>query len=166
MSAYPSDDVAVRAVGFHDDLHLRRTIESVQQRTHWDAEYVIAEPYRATVTIERGGLTIHWPIQVPEGFLTDLASVPRLARSIIARTGPWLEASVLHDWLYVAWQVEGIAPTRAQRHFADRVLWYGMVAARVGWSKRVVIYGAVRLFGRRTFMQPEGGPILSGDHHG
>lgn len=39
-------------------------------------------------------------IKVPEGFVTDLASVPHLARSLVPKIGYWSQAAVVHDWIY------------------------------------------------------------------
>jgi hypothetical protein len=40
-------------------------------------------------------------IAVPEGFVTDFASIPRPLRSLVGdAAGPWAPAAVIHDWLY------------------------------------------------------------------
>lgn len=39
-------------------------------------------------------------ITIPEGFITDLASVPHLARSLVPKIGYWSQAAVIHDILY------------------------------------------------------------------
>lgn len=40
-------------------------------------------------------------IVVPEGFITDFASIPRFLWSIYPPTGRYQEAAVIHDWLYI-----------------------------------------------------------------
>ena len=98
---------------------------------------------------------------VHEGMFTDLSSVPRIARGIVGRVGPHLEASIVHDWLYVAWQVEEIKPTDEMRQFADDVFRAGMQKAKVGALKRWAIYQAVRLGGRGTFCAAGSAPSAS-----
>jgi hypothetical protein len=39
-------------------------------------------------------------IEVPAGFKTDYASVPRILWSILPPTGKYTKASVIHDYLY------------------------------------------------------------------
>ncbi|MDP1605652.1 MAG: DUF1353 domain-containing protein, partial [Rhodocyclaceae bacterium] len=39
-------------------------------------------------------------IRVPTGFVTDLASVPRLFWPIFPPHGRYAKAAILHDWLY------------------------------------------------------------------
>ena len=87
-------------------------------------------------------------IAVPAGLITDLTSVPRGLRGIIGRVGPWLEAAILHDYLYIAWQdVPGRGPRRADRRFADRMMRAAMREAGVGPIAAGLIYGFVTLFG-------------------
>jgi Protein of unknown function (DUF1353) len=77
-------------------------------------------------------------IIVDKGFVTDLASIPRIAWDIYPPTSiP--KPSVLHDWLYSRQVV-----TRKQ---ADDYLLEAMIATGVGMFKRQVIYRNVRAFG-------------------
>lgn len=39
-------------------------------------------------------------ITVPKGFITDLASIPPLLESIESKSGPTMQAGILHDFLY------------------------------------------------------------------
>jgi len=39
-------------------------------------------------------------IAIPEGFVTDLASVPALARGFVSKIGYWSQPAVVHDALY------------------------------------------------------------------
>src|SRR3546814_8946158 len=85
-----------------DDLLLRRSIEAVKARSGGDADYVVGAAYRVRYTLF--GDTRWREVVVPAGLTTDLASVPRLVHALINRVGPHLEASIVHAWLYVAWQ--------------------------------------------------------------
>lgn len=109
--------------------------------------YIVDGGYSADVRItEADGASWVQTIRVPAGMRTDLASVPRWARWLVGRVGPHLEASILHDWLYIAWRHHAISPTEWQRRFADRLLLAGMEAAGMDW-RRWVIYAAVRAGG-------------------
>ncbi len=98
----------------------------------------------------------------PPGFLTDLTSVPPVFRLLISRAGPWLEAAVLHDYLYVAWQsVPHRTALRADRLFADRVMLAAMQVKGVSRWRRWLIYAAVRLGGGRSYRMKS--PFRFGD---
>ena len=156
-SAYPLEPVEVLVFRYEDDLYLTRDIKAVKGRTGEDANYVLAKDYEAEVTVKSlaGGQEYNIPIFIPERFLTDLSSVPRLGRWYVGRVGPHLEASIVHDWLYVAWQVEGRDPTQTMRDFADDVFWVAMKEARIGPGRRRVMYRAVRWFGKGAFNRRE-----------
>ena len=70
----------------------------MKQRDGDDANYVVGEEYSASVTVTGPGAPSdgRLKIAVPKGMLTDLCSVPRLARWLVSRVGPHLEASILH----------------------------------------------------------------------
>ena len=125
-------------------LELYRHQTALSSRSGSDADYIVSQPYAVDVSLDGRPRRI----TVPKGMLTDLASVPRFARSVVGRVGPHLEASIVHDYLYIAWQdIDGHGPRKADRDFADRLMLAGMEAARVGGFKRQLIYRTVRTFG-------------------
>ena len=158
MSAYPALPATVVDFRYLTDLHLQRTIKAVRRRTGQDALYALGHPYGCEVrlTCPNGGAPYWHPIAVPTYFLTDLASVPRLARPIIGRVGPHLEASIIHDWLYSAWQVESCVPNEDMRRFCDATFLEAMKVAGVSRFKRWLIWRAVRLGGRGPFFGSHG----------
>ena len=81
------------------------------------------------------------PIVVPQGFETDLASVPRQVWHRFPRWGPWSGAAIVHDWLYRT------KPNGVDRIQADRVFRDLMREDRVTWGDQRMIYRAVRDFG-------------------
>ncbi len=90
-------------------------------------------------------------LTVPVGMLTDLASVPAIARSYIGRVGPHLEAAIAHDFLYRVWRdLLGVAPTSDMKRFADTVMLAGMKAAGMK-TKATVIHKTLRWFGSKAF---------------
>lgn len=76
---------------------------------------------------------------VPIGFATDYASIPRALWSFLPPTGTYAAAAVVHDWLYWLQMT-----TRAE---ADEVFRQAMLVSCVGAAKRATIHRAVRLFG-------------------
>ena len=154
MSAYPNFPVKVVGFKFCSALHLARRIEAVQRREGEDADYVVAKCYRCVVTLGTENRLSH-TITVPQGFLTDLSTAPCFARPIISRVGPHLEASIVHDWLFVAWQHEGLEPTDEMWRFADYVFRAAMEEANVPRCKRWMMYRASRWFGKDVFYEKE-----------
>ncbi len=78
--------------------------------------------------------------EVPAGFITDLASVPRIFRVLLPPDGRYAKAAIIHDYLY-----DNALRTKKE---ADRVFLEGMKVLGVPKWKRLVMYCAVRLFGR------------------
>lgn len=138
----PESDIADFV--YHTPLHLCRCIEAVQSRMGMDADYIVSRPY--TVRFRYNAADCE--ITIPEGMVTDLASVPWVARFIVERVGPHLEAAIVHDFLYMAWQdLADRGIRREDREFADRLMYAGMKAAGVGVLKRSLIFVMIRMFG-------------------
>ena len=95
----------------------------------------LAEPY----FLDLNG-AIRLTLTVPAGFETDFASVPRLLWPLFPPTGPWLEASIVHDFCY-----SGQVPF--SRFLADALFRELMKLYGVPLWRRVLMYYAVRLFG-------------------
>lgn len=153
-SAYPDEPVDVLSFSYKSALHLAREIEAVRGRRGEDAKYVLSRPYEAVATVRSraNGAVFEIPVCVPKGFLTDLSSVPRWGRWAVSRVGPHLEGSIIHDWLYVAWQQEeGMEATEERRRFADDIFRQAMSEANVDVFQGWLIYTAVRLGGRDAF---------------
>jgi hypothetical protein len=86
-------------------------------------------------------------IVVPEGFITDLASVPRRPLEWWLAGGRGDEPAVLHDWLYTAHACGGKPITRAQ---ADAVLREAITLVdpeAPGW----LMWAAVRVGGKSSW---------------
>lgn len=80
-------------------------------------------------------------IRVPVGFLTDGASIPSFAQSLIGSPwgGKYARIAVIHDFLYKTHKVSRI--------IADRIFAEGMKIMGVSWWRRILMYQAVRRFG-------------------
>lgn len=74
----------------------------------------------------------------PEGFVSDLASIPRLLRWAFTGHGKSREPAVTHDWLYHNYH---------DRKEADEVFREALKVAGMNWFKRQAMYAAVRAGG-------------------
>ena len=156
---YPLDYVGedIEDFTYESPLVLRREIEAVKMRGGKDdAEYVVGADY--VVSFKLKGQVNKRKITVPKGMLTDLSSSPRAAWALVAPVGPHLEASIVHDFLYIAWQDLGLEPRGNDWLFADNIMHAGMVEAGVDRSQIVMIYAALRGFGWPVYKKPDPPP--------
>lgn len=79
------------------------------------------------------------PITVPEGFVTDFASVPRVPVVYLVMADIGQPAAVIHDYLY------RFRP--CSRKIADAVLEEALKVLGVSWWRRKAMWLAVRAFG-------------------
>jgi Protein of unknown function (DUF1353) len=84
-------------------------------------------------------------VSVPQGFVTDLASIPRIAWWLLPRQERYTHPAIIHDYLYWIQDIIGGKP------HADTVFLYAMRDFNVPWWKRSIIYYGVSLFGRRAW---------------
>lgn len=90
---------------------------------------------------------------VPSGFLSDGASIPQLAESIIGDPlGEYLEEAVVHDYLYSSDNNTTPPITRSE---ADLVLKELMYNKGHSFWKIQAFYAAVRLGGAKHFKRPQ-----------
>lgn len=81
-------------------------------------------------------------ICVPKGFITDLASVPRIFWGIFPPFGRYTSATIVHDFLYSKYNATGI-----NRTLADVIFGHLMKELKVDFFTRNTMYTAVRAFG-------------------
>jgi hypothetical protein len=88
-------------------------------------------------------------IYVPDGFITDKASIPKALRSVVSKAGYWNQPAVLHDFLYRNHSVP--------RKDADRLLYEACADMEEGWQvpwyrqRKRMIYAAVRAGGWASY---------------
>jgi len=78
-------------------------------------------------------------IIVPEGFITNFASVPRILWPVFPAYGRYGRASVIHDYLY--------ASQTLSRREADRIFFEAMGVSNVNTLTQYTLYLTVRLVG-------------------
>ncbi|EAU9419174.1 DUF1353 domain-containing protein [Salmonella enterica] len=82
-------------------------------------------------------------ISVPAGFITDLATIPRIFWTLLPPDGKYAKAAIIHDYLY--------ANALRTKMEADLIFLDGMTVLGVPRWKRTVMYLAVRWFGRGMY---------------
>jgi hypothetical protein len=84
-------------------------------------------------------------IEVPPGFVTDLASIPKEFWSFLPPAAKYSYAAIIHDYLY--WT------QTCSREDADKILKIGMQEMEVAPLKVASIYYAVRTFGKSAWKE-------------
>lgn len=84
-------------------------------------------------------------VEVPAGFVTDLASIPRIFWSALRPDGKYAHAAVVHDYLY--WM------QTTPRGVADSILKFEMQDLGIGRATISEIYWAVRAFGQSAWRE-------------
>lgn len=88
-------------------------------------------------------------VNVPDGFLTDGASVPQILWSLIPPWGAYGQAAVLHDYLceYLSITRNGV-PERITRETADEIFNAAMLVLEVPTATRKTLYAGVTAYRR------------------
>lgn len=83
-------------------------------------------------------------LTVPAGFVTDLASVPRMPFAYWAFGNRARRAAILHDWLYTM---------RYPREWADSMFYAGMLAEGIPKAAAYAMWLAVRVGGAAYYRE-------------
>jgi len=163
VDPYPADWHRVSDFEYLSPLSLIRPVANLIDRLGEDGDYVLQHDFDCAVRVDgrRHVMT------APRGLVTDLTSVPPGLRGLVGRVGPWLEAAIIHDYLYVAWSfLPGRAPQERDRLFADEVMRLAMEAARVRARRRWAIYLGLRALGARAYARADPDRAFAdlGDH--
>ena len=104
-----------------------------------------------------GGKDSEEQFVVPEGYVTDFASIPRAAWTLIGPPlGRHARAAILHDWLYDTNGAWG----RFDRETSDRIFLEAMKVLGVNWVKRSLMFRAVRLGGAGGWQGEAARPLV------
>ena len=85
-------------------------------------------------------------IQIPAGFVTDLASLPRVVTLFNPKLSRHLQPAIVHDYCYRT------ATLRITQEDADQIFVEGMEACGVGGFRRSYMYAGVRLRGSHSYV--------------
>lgn len=84
-------------------------------------------------------------IEVPKGFVTDGASIPRVFHALLGPFGEYFEAALIHDWGYSSLN------DKFTRKEVDLLFKEAMFNLGIKWPTREAIYRAVRIGGFWSF---------------
>jgi len=133
---YPGAFDRVTDFHYQSRLELAREPDVLTMRRQAAVSYIVDADYTVSYRVDGDERTL----TVPRGMLTDLSSAPWGTRNIVSQVGPHLEASIVHDFLYIAWQ---LIPGREARmndfRFANAVLFAGLDRADVSPVSRAAI---------------------------
>lgn len=82
-------------------------------------------------------------VKVPAGFVTDLASIPRIFWSLLPTDGQYTFPAIVHDFLY--WE------QKTSREAADNIFRLGMEDFKVASGTISAIFAAVRIGGQSAW---------------
>jgi hypothetical protein len=108
----------------------------------WDYYYTVGD--RQLIWQPNAGQKFR-AVAVPNGFVSDLASVPRIFWSVLPRQGRYAHAAIVHDYLY--WAQE------RPREEADDIFKTGMEDSNVEAVTVATMYHAVRLAGESAWKE-------------
>lgn len=120
-------------------LHPLMIVTTLKPFGDWDFYYVDGGSIRWE---PNAGQTFK-PVAVPEGFVTDLTSIPRVFWQVLRPEGRYAYAAVVHDYLY--WE------QNRPREEADQILKIAMEDSKVDPKLIETIYLAVRTFGQAAW---------------
>jgi hypothetical protein len=121
---------------FESPLRIEATEKTISGRPI----YKVLEKF----SYEVGGKGSGIYIDVPAGFYTDFASVPRFLWFIFQPDGQHGKAAVIHDYMYRK-------RCKFSRILADAIFLDAMRTLKVPLWKRYMMYLAVRVFGWSSF---------------
>lgn len=108
-------------------------------REEGDGLFLLAMPWTFTITFNQKQQSYI----IPDGFLTDGASIPPIARMIVPQGGRTWPPALIHDVLYAT---QGFRGTYT-RQMTDGLFGLGLLKNGVGIRRSAVMFQAVHLFG-------------------
>lgn len=125
--------------------YVPRFITALDVRDDNGLPFTLLNPLRYVTNVDHLGT-----FEVPAGFKTDYASIPRVLWNVLPPVGAYDKAAVLHDHLYQTGKLHGLKVSRGE---ADAILREAMEVCQVSRVVRWAIYSGVRLGGWRFWRQ-------------
>jgi hypothetical protein len=149
----PSSDFRIVDFRYIDHLQLVR-YNARPKSSEPNSSWQLAQHYAVEIDIDYRDVSGQrkeecWRVMAPRGLYTDLSSVPAFGRWIVSKVGPHLEASIIHDYLYMKWTDNRLNDHRfCDWVFADECLRAGMKKlGEFSWFQRFVVNFAVGTVG-------------------
>jgi len=141
---FPSEDIkSVTNFEYLNELHFVRHAKAPPDTT--DSLWQLAKDFKTRCTVKlNDGAEKSVTLTAPRGLFTDLSSVPDTLWSLVGPIGKHLEASVIHDYLYMAWTDYRDKALRRDWRFANEVMMAGMKKSRVSRKDRTLIAVAIK----------------------
>ncbi len=92
-------------------------------------------------------------IEVPRGFNTDFASIPRFFHRLLPKNGTYDAAAVIHDYLYAQGEVS--------KEMADLIFKEALECLSIAGWRRTAMYEAVHRFGGAAWRAHRAGDVPS-----
>jgi hypothetical protein len=125
------------------DMRARMPVGALYLTRFKDPTYVLTQPIGwKPAGGQAGGLNA---VEVPKGFVTDFASIPRLFFSALRPDGDYAYAAVIHDYLYWTQQTS--------KDTADEIFRLAMIDFKIDSFVASTIYNAVRLGGDSSWRE-------------
>lgn len=100
--------------------------------------FVLCRDYKVIVDEE--------DVVVPKGFVTDLASIPRIIYPFFSPNDSYsIGPAILHDWMYRE-------DVRFNRRESDDIFYYALLKNGTATPQAFMFYQAVRWFGESSFI--------------
>lgn len=99
-------------------------------------------------------------VLIPEYFVTDFCSVPKIPFAYLMFGDIGRRAGLLHDALYSPWMGINVVnlhtrePIKIDRALADSILRAALLKCGIPWWKVSLMYSGVRLFGGQYYQAP------------
>ncbi len=116
----------------------------------------VSEHFIYVLPLDVHGLIDRCTVHVPQGFETDLDSVPRWPLIYWLAKGRTVASAVIHDWLYHTARLAPTAPAVITRALVDRIFLLAMRDEGVPAWQRYPIYWAVRAGGGAAWRRARG----------
>lgn len=141
-----------------EDLHFKTSIGQI---------HAVSRPYARDAAQKMG---CHPDddlfITVPKGFLTDLASIPKMLQKALPPDGEYAPAAVVHDYLYQLLvgnsdTLSGRFQQALGRFGADRVFLLAMRECGCSESLSTMFFSSVQAAGGQYYQKPTDAPVLN-----
>lgn len=94
-------------------------------------------------------------IIIPQGYVTDFASIPRIFWTIFSPYGRNTNPSILHDYCYTSKVMSNLVGDQEGRKLADELFYNNMLAEGVPKLGAKIMFLAVRYFGKGHYGKNE-----------
>lgn len=123
--------------------------------THLDTDWRLWRLEQPLV-YEVGSLGSGRRIEVPAGFITDGASIPRFLWAVLPTWGRYSRPAVVHDWIGRLLAAGTPHPEALTQKAADEIFLEAMGVCDEKWIVKMALYLSVRLADRLPFLRTLG----------